>query len=91
MTLDLILEIQKERPDWRFILLGGDQPREYKRNRAGKITGYKKKRSPFGWKAEFFRTEDGVRIAKSGYYRRPFDAILIAGAQARKAIREGVK
>lgn len=87
---DLVLEIQKERPDWRFSLLGGDSPREYKRSKTGKIIGYKKTRNIFGWKAEFFTTEAGERIA-SGNYARPNDAVLIATALARKAIKEGVK
>jgi hypothetical protein len=92
---DMIKDIQKKRPDWRFCLLGGDMPREYKRSKSGKILGYKRSRKPFGWQAEFFGLRDGKTFTtqriQSGFYLKTDDAILIACAMATKAIRQGVK
>lgn len=87
---DMIKDIQKKRPDWRFGLLGGDRPREYKRDKKGMIKGYKKTRKPFGWQAEFFGL-DGQERLQSGYYLHHHDAILIACGLATKAIRAGKK
>lgn len=89
-VFELVLEIQKDRPNWRFSLLGGDLPRDFKRNKLGDITGYKKTRSPFGWQAEFFTLKNGDRI-QSGGFIDPKDAIIVAVAKARKAIKEGLE
>lgn len=85
---DMIEEIQKKRPDWRFSLLGGDRPREYKLSKDGRITGYKRTRKPFGWQAEFFGLKDNERL-QSGVYLSADEAILIAVTMAKKAIKEG--
>lgn len=87
---EMINDIQKKRPDWRFSLLGGDTPRQYRRSKTGKILGYAKTRSPFGWQAEFFGLKDQSRL-QSGFYRSPDDAILIACGLATKAIRQKIK
>ena len=101
--LDLVLEIQTERPGWRFLLLGGDNPFGWKRIKSGELKKRngglivdKKKREPFGWKAEFFGHENpekntGQRIVQTGFYVDPYDAVLIACAAARKAINDGVE
>lgn len=93
--LDLILEIQKKRPGWRFSLLGGDVQYAYKRNKKERIIGInRKKKEFFGWKAEFFGGIDpskntGDRHVSTGYYKDPHDAILMACTMAKKAIKEG--
>jgi hypothetical protein len=94
-VLELVGSIQKERPGWRFCLLGGDVQYPYKRTKAGRIKGVDRtKTEPQGWKAEFFggidpQTNTGERHASSEWYASPHDAILMACAQARKAISEG--
>mgnify|MGYP000579628017 CR=1 FL=1 len=85
-----VVEIQEKRPDWRFSLLGGDMPKELKRDKKGNIIGYKKTRSPFGWQAEFFTLKNGTRL-QSGFYKDPNDAILIAVGKASMAIKKGLK
>lgn len=94
---DLVEKIQKERPGWRFLLLGGDVQFAYKRNKKGRIVGTnKKEKQPFGWTAEFFGDIDPTkdtrsRHAKSGYYLRMEDAVIIACSMARKVIEEEKK
>jgi hypothetical protein len=97
-VLALVKEIQKDRPGWRFSLLGGDFSYDYIRTKCGEIKGVSKKKPlvEFGWQAEFFGDIDpskntGERHVSSGLYRDPGDAIVIACAMARKLINQGAK
>jgi hypothetical protein len=96
----LVEQIQKDRPGWRFSLLGGDVCFGYKTDKKGKhvrkngsLVVDKKKKAAFGWRAEFFGHEDpskdyGQRHASAGNYLHMNDAIIMACAQARKAIKD---
>ena len=76
--------IQKERPGWRFSLLGGSTSYGYKRSKSGKIVGVNKKEKIFfGWQAEFFGSINptkctGGRHVSTAHYERPEDAIVVA-------------
>lgn len=69
----LVEQIQKQRPGWRFSLLGGDKEYGYRTNKDGSLKRDRKRNImvveiliPFGWRAEFFghhdpRKDDGRR------------------------------
>lgn len=95
-VFSFVLEIQQDRPGWRFMLIGGDKAYPYKRSKSGLILGVNRKKKPEvqGWKAEFFGSIDpksntGQRHAESGWYASPIDAVIIACARARQAIKNG--
>lgn len=55
---EVVVEVQRQHPGWRFSLLGGDRPFGYQLVEGG---GYICDRSvvyPFGWHARFFGGED---------------------------------
>lgn len=62
----LVEKIQKLRPGWRFMLIGGDKSMGYKLNKNGSfkrgpgrgLVVDESSRIPFGWRAEFFGDED---------------------------------
>lgn len=92
--LHLIKQVQKDRPGWRFCLLGGDVQYAYKRNKKGKIVGVnRKKTETFGWRAEFFGDIDpskntGERHVVTQHFVEPGDAVLVACTMARQKISE---
>ena len=96
-----VLQVQRLRPGWRFMLLGGDTQMGYKLNKDGSLKRSgrarmiivdESSRVPFGWKAEFFgemdpRHDYGDRHVRVSRISLE-DAIEVACNIAMRKIRE---